>query len=255
MPKTSSMGRGIQAVMAVGARHAAGLAGGSVADIAAGLNRDRSQVSRYLRSASQEGFLARAEGRSYTLDWSLLTDAQLLTARRLESDGATALDALAAATDEACFLGILQGSGTVTIGESVPPGSNLVGSWLGRPYPAYCSDAGQAVLWEATAGEVRTVFAEVEFIRHGPNTPTGVDDFLARRDAARLRGYSVVDEEAEPGLYSLAVPVRDFRGEVAAALQIVGIKARLEPRRDACAAALLEQGRWLEARLGYRAPA
>jgi IclR family pca regulon transcriptional regulator len=252
MSKTSSMGRGIMAVLALGARHAAGHPGGTVADVAADLGKDRSQVSRNLRSGEQEGFLSRTGQRTYTLDWSLLTDAQLLTERRLQSDGGTALETLARETDEACFLGVLHGHSTVTIGESVPASSNLVGSWLGRPYPAYCSDAGQAVLWQASEAEVRTVFAEVDFVRHGPNTPADVDDFLARREAARARGFTIVDEEAEPGLYSLAVPVRDFKGDVVAALQIVGIKDRLEPRRTACAAALMAQGRWLEQRLGYQ---
>ncbi|WP_285249359.1 IclR family transcriptional regulator C-terminal domain-containing protein [Pseudarthrobacter sp. efr-133-R2A-89] len=250
MSKTSSMGRGIMAVLAVGSRQAAGRNGGSVSEVASDLGKDRSQVSRSLRTAEQGGFL-NCTGRTYSLDWSVLTDAQLITVQRLKSDGDSALDALAAATDEACFLGVLHGDSTVTIGESVPASSNLVGSWLGRPYPAYCSDAGQAVLWEASEPEVRRVFSDVEFARHGPNTPADVDEFLARRDAAKARGYSIVDEEAEPGLYSLAVPVRDFKGDVAAALQIVGIKARLEPRRERCAAALVAQGRWLESRLGF----
>jgi DNA-binding IclR family transcriptional regulator len=250
MSKTSSMGRGIMAVLAVGSRHAAGRNGGSVAEVAADLGKDRSQVSRSLRTAEQAAFLTRTR-RTYSLAWSVLTDAQLITAQRLQSDGSTALDALAAETDEACFLGVLHGDSTVTIGESVPAGSNLVGSWLGRPYPAYCSDAGQAVLWEASESHVRTVFSDLEFVRHGPNTPAGVEEFLARRDAAKIRGYSIVDEEAEPGLYSLAVPVRDFKGDVAAALQIVGIKDRLQPRRETCAAALMAHGRWLESRLGF----
>jgi IclR family pca regulon transcriptional regulator len=252
MSKTSSMGRGMMAILALGARHEAGLPGGTVAGIAADLGKDRSQVSRSLRSGEQEGFLGRTLERTYTLDWSILTDAQQLTGRRLHTDGAVALEQLARDTDEGCFLGVLHGASTLTIGESVPASSNLVGSWLGRPYPAYCSDAGQAVLWESTEAEVRTVFAGVDFVRHGPNTPSDVDDFLVRLAAARVRGYSVVDEEAEPGLYSLAVPVRDFKGDVAAALQIVGTKTRLEPRRTGCAAALVEQGRWLEARLGYQ---
>jgi DNA-binding IclR family transcriptional regulator len=250
MSKTSSMGRGLMAVLAVGSRHAAGRPGASVAEVAADLEKDRSQVARSLRTAEQEGFLVRS-GRAYTLGWDFFTDAQLITASRLESDGAAALETLAAGTDEACFLGVLQGDSTVTIGESVPASSNLVGSWLGRPYPAYCSDAGQAVLWEASEAEVRTVFANAAFVRHGPKTPASIEEFLARRDAARARGYSIVDEEAEPGLYSLAVPIRDFKGDVVAALQIVGIKDRLQPRRHSCAAALVEQGRWLESRLGF----
>jgi DNA-binding IclR family transcriptional regulator len=254
MSKTSSMGRGIMAVLAVGTRNAAGLPGGTVADIANDLGKDRSQVSRSLRGAEQEGFLQRGELRSYTLNWSLFTDAQLLTEQRLQSDGMTALEGLAGETDEGCFLGVLNADSTVTIGERVPASSNMVGSWLGRPYPAYCSDAGQALLWEASDAEVRTVLANASFVRHGPNTPVDVEDFLARLRDARSRGYCIVDEEAEPGLYSLAVPIRDFKADVVAALQVVGPKTRLEPRRESCAAALTSWGKWLESALGYSGP-
>ena len=254
MSKTSSMGRGIMAVLAVGSRNSDGMPGGTVADIAADLGKDRSQVSRSLRAAQQEGFLARRGHRSYTLNWSLLTDAQLLTEQRLQTDGVTALEGLAGETDEGCFLGILSGDSTVTVGERVPASSNMVGSWLGRHYPAYCSDAGQALLWEASDDDVRTIFSDVAFVRHGPNTPADVEDFLSRLRAARERGYSIVDEEAEPGLYSLAVPIRDFKGDVVAALQVVGAKTRLEPRLEVCATALVSWGKWLELALGHASP-
>lgn len=256
MSKTSSMGRGIMAVFAAGSRAAQGLPGGKVGDIAADLGKDRSQVSRSLRTARQEGFLSGpGDQRSYSLAWSLLTDAQLLTEKRLESDGGTALEALAAETNEGCFLGVLSGASTVTIDERLPASSNLVGSWVGRPYPAYCSDAGQALLWHADDDEVRTVLSGVGFERHGPNTPVDVEDFLSRLQQARVRGYSIVDEEAEPGLYSLAVPVRDFKGDVVAALQVVGSKSRLEPRREHCARALVTWGKWLETALGFTSAA
>lgn len=244
------MGRGITAVLAAAERQGRGLPGGTVAEIAADLGRDRSQVSRSLRTAEQEGFLRRTPQRTFALDWSVLTDAHLLTRRRLHTDGTTALDRLAGETDEGCFLGVLSGTSTVTVGESIPASSKMVGSWLGRPYPAYCSDAGQALLWEASDAGIRKVFTGVPFVRHGPNTPTDVEDFLSRLRLARSRGYSIVDEEAEPGLYSLAVPVRDFRGEVVAALQVVGPKSRLEPQQAKHAKALVGQGKWLEAMLG-----
>lgn len=250
MSKTTSMGRGIAAVLAAGERHTRGLPGGSVAEIAADLGRDRSQVSRSLRTAEHEGFLRRTPQRTFAVDWSILTDAHVLTRRRLHTDGMAALERLSSQTDEGCFLGVLNGESTVTVGESIPASSKMVGSWLGRPYPAYCSDAGQALLWESSESEIRQVFAKVDFLRHGPNTPSNVDDFLERLEAARRRGYSIVDEEAEPGLYSLAVPIRDFRGEVVAALQVVGPKSRLEPRRLQHAEALLAQGQWLETTLG-----
>ncbi|BCW08678.1 IclR family transcriptional regulator [Arthrobacter sp. NtRootA1] len=252
MSKTSSMGRGMMAILAVGARHAQGYDGGTVADVAADLDKDRSQVSRSLKGALQEGFLARRDQRKYSLGWTILTDAQLVAEQRLKTDGLTALEGLASETNEACFLGVLSGNSTVTIGEQVPASANLVGSWLGRPYPAYCSDAGQALLWDAPDEEVRKIFESVEFVKHGPNTPSSVEDFLARLNDARVRGYSIVDEEAEPGLYSLAAPIRDFKGEVAAALQIVGPKSRIEPHRETYTVALHSWQEWLESKVGGR---
>jgi IclR family pca regulon transcriptional regulator len=252
MSKTSSMGRGMMALLAVGARHAEGFDGGTVADIAARLGKDRSQVSRSLKGAQLEGFLRRTGQREYSLDWSILTDAQLVTEQRLKTDGLTALEGLASETNEACFLGVLSGNSTVTIGEQVPESANLVGSWLGRPYPAYCSDAGQALLWDADDAEIGKIFDDVEFVKHAPNTPESVDDFLKRLNKARTRGYSIVDEEAEPGLYSLAAPIRDFKGDVAAALQIVGPKSRIESQREAFAIALGSWREWLEVQVGGR---
>ena len=255
MPKNSSMGRGMNVVFAVSARHAGGSAGATVADVAADLGKDRSQVSRGLKAALQEDFLIRGERRAYALHWGLYADARALTEQRLRTDGLTALEGLVEDTGEGCFLGVLSGDSTVTVGERVPADSKMIGSWIGRPYPAYCSDAGQALLWEATDDEIRTVFSRTEFVKHGPKTPTGVDDFLERLHAARERGYSVVDEEAEPGLYSLAVPVHDFRGEVLAALQVVGPKSRLEPKSAECGAAVVKWGRALEAALTGRSAA
>ncbi len=171
------MGRGMMAIIAVGERHAEGHDGGTVAEVAARLEKDRSQVSRSLKGALQEGFLARSGDRAYRLDWSFLTDAQLVTEQRLRTDGLTALEGLATETNEACFLGVLSGNSTVTIAEHVPA-------------------------------------------------------------------------NAEPGLYSLSAPIRDFKGEVAAALQIVGPKSRLEPLRESHALALNSWRDWLEARVG-----
>ncbi|MDK0524036.1 IclR family transcriptional regulator C-terminal domain-containing protein [Streptomyces sp. ML-6] len=50
-------------------------------------------------------------------------------------------------------------------------------------------------------------------------------------EATRRNGYSVVDEEAESGLCSVAVPVRDFTD---AAVQVVGPRRRLELRTQEC---------------------
>lgn len=224
--------------------------GASVTDVARALGRERSHVSRTLAALAEQDVVVRDAERRYHLSWAWYTAAEDLVDRRLRLEGLAVLDDLAAATGEAAFLGVLRGDTTVTIVESLPPASRMVGTWVGRAYPAFCSDAGQAVLWDADDDEVRAVFSATVFQPAGPNAPRSTEDFLARLREARERGYSIVDEEAEQGLYSVAAPVWDFRGEVVAAVQVVGERIALSPRTDTIARACCAAADTLSARLG-----
>ncbi|MEU1179728.1 IclR family transcriptional regulator [Streptomyces sp. NPDC005820] len=249
----STVVKGLEALSALARGTAEGLRHGSaasVAELARRMGRDRSQLSRTVTAMTAEEFVARDDvSGGVTPHWRLYAAARDLTAHRLRTDGLTALEGMATETGESCYLGVLVGDTTVTVAERVPPGSRQLGSWIGRPYPAYCSDCGQALLSDADDDEVAAVFARTAFTPHGPRTPTGLDDFLRRLAVTRERGYSIVDEEAEPGLYSVAVPVRDFTDEIVAAVQVVGPRHRLEPRTQECVAAALRWGHRLETAL------
>lgn len=244
------MGRGFEVISALAEVTRTPPFRAGVSAVAARLGRDRSQVSRALASLEVLGFVVRAADRAYRLSWNWYAAAQELTDRRLRVDGLDLLEQLSETSDEACFLGVLEGDSTVTIVESIPPASRMIGSWIGRAYPAFCSDAGQAVLWDATDDEIRAVFTRTDFRSPGPNAPASVDDFLARLDAARERGFAIVDEEAEPGLYSVSAPVRDFRGEVVAGVQIVGMREALRPRTDELGALCVGAADALSRRIG-----
>jgi DNA-binding IclR family transcriptional regulator len=223
------MGRGLEILASLAEASGRPPYRAAVVDLANRLDRERSQVSRTLKYFADSG-LAVKDGKYYELSWDWYAKAQALTARRLREDGLTILEAVSEQTGEAAFLGTLHGDSTVTIVESVPPSTGMIGSWVGRAFPAFCSDAGQATLWDADEEEIRAVFASTVFTSAGPNAAATVDEFLGRLNEARARGYTIVDQEAEPNLYSVAAPVREFRGEVIAALQIVGVRDRLVDR-------------------------
>lgn len=227
----------------------------TVGEIARALGRERSQVSRTLATLDRSGLVERHPDRSFTLAWGWYAAAQELTAQRLRTQGLAVLEQLSAHLGEATFLSVLQGDTTLTTLESLPTDSRMIGSWIGRAYPAYCSDAGRAALWDASAAEVRAIFAATEFSPQGPNTPVSVDDFLARLDEDRRRGYTIVDQEAEPGLYSVAAPVWDFRGEVVGAVQVVGTRAEIQARTAECGEACARAAGALSRQLGAPASA
>jgi DNA-binding IclR family transcriptional regulator len=61
-------------------------------------------------------------------------------------------------------------------------------------------------------------------IQHGP--------LYERLAVARAQGYALVDEEFEFGLVGAAAPVRDFRGQIVAALNVSAPKFRLGERLE-----------------------
>lgn len=249
LPHLSSMGRGFEVLRALGDLSRRGVAS-TVQAVARELDRDRSQISRTLSVLAERGLVVRDTERAYTLSWNWYATAQELTDQRLQTAGTSTLDDLAAELGQPCFLGVLRGDSTVTLLESIPEESRMIGSWRGRAYPAFCSDAGRAVLWDASEEEIRAVFAGTDFRSPGPNAPASIDDFITRWHQDRSRGYSIVDQEAEPGLYSVAAPVWDFRGEVVAAIQVVGERTILHPRTAECGAAAGRAATELSRQLG-----
>lgn len=92
---------------------------------------------------------------------------------------------------------------------SLMPGSRL---------PAHCTSMGRVLLAALPEAEAR---AAVERSNLSPRTPrclTSPDDIMARVALARTEGYALIDQEVEVGLRSIAVPLYDVRGRVAAAL-------------------------------------
>lgn len=240
MATHSSMGRGMEVFRGLGRTAHALPCGTPVSSLAESLERDRSQVSRTLAALAQARLVDRTRA-GYRVAARTYARAQALSEHRLRVDGLTVLEQLSAITGEACFLGELYGASTVTIAESIPQSMGMVGSWVGRAYPAFCSDAGYAALWDADDAEIAAVLGRIDASLGGPGAVTGVAEFITRLQRARARGYSIVDEEAEAGLTSVAAPVYDYRDEVVAAVQVVGhsapVRSRVSEFGNACRAA------------------
>ncbi|MGI8928426.1 MAG: IclR family transcriptional regulator domain-containing protein, partial [Candidatus Limnocylindrales bacterium] len=78
--------------------------------------------------------------------------------------------------------------------------------------------------------ELARFFAGVDFGGGGPDAPRDVDALYEHIRIARRVGYAIVDEEFEPGLVAVSAPVRGFRGDIVAALNVSGPKFRLGSR-------------------------
>lgn len=218
---STSLTRAIAILVALGSPDVAGGHGIGVIQIAKIIGREKSQVSRTLKTLSEAGLVLRdPETMQYRLGWRFFTLAASAVDQHLLALAPTVLRQLVARVNEGAHLSVLEGRQVLTLMSESPGRAIQAAGWVGRAAPMHCTSAGRALLFDHTDDEVREMFAEEGLSPAGPCAPRNVAELLARLHAARQVGFVVIDEEFEPGLVAVAAPVRDFRGGVAAAVNI-----------------------------------
>jgi IclR family transcriptional regulator, KDG regulon repressor len=251
--RETSIRRSLEVLLSLGSEAAIESGGLGVTRIADLLGREKSQVSRTLKTLATFGLVDRdPDSLAYRLGWRIYALASLAGDRRLLDLARPLLKQLVDAFEERAFLSILQGSATLTLLSESAPTSLQASGWVGRETPAYCTSVGQVLLLDEDASGLARLFAGVTFRQLGPGTPRSLEEFAARIAVARERGYAIADEEMEPGLVAAAAPVRDPAGRIVAALNVSGPKFRLGDRLDAAGETLVAAAADLSAALAGR---
>ncbi|MER7051724.1 IclR family transcriptional regulator C-terminal domain-containing protein [Streptomyces sp. NPDC000351] len=95
---------------------------------------------------------------------------------------------------------------------------------------AVLADSGEEIQYTARASTGRVMSARVTVGTRLPARATSLGRVLLSLPEVRSQGYALVDEELEPGLRSIAVPVRDRTGRVVAAVNVAMHAARRTTR-------------------------
>ena len=136
------------------------------------------------------------------------------------------LESLAATTGESVNLGVRDG-GDVLVLVSVPSAKNLrFDQGAGTRVPAHASAMGKVLLAfdPDLDGEVRSL---PELTKLTGSTITSRSELRKALEATRDRGWAINDEEREPSVRTIAVPVRGSSGWVAAAVAVQGPSSRM----------------------------
>ena len=91
---------------------------------------------------------------------------------------------------------------------------------IGFRLPAYCSALGRVLLADLPSAALNDYLARTPLRAITSHTLTIPDAIRARIATAKADGFSFVDQEAEHGFRSIAVPLRKFDGSLLAALNI-----------------------------------
>lgn len=165
------------------------------------------------------GFKAFALSQTYLRQGGLLYRAQ------------ATLQEVAQATGETAYLAVLQKQEIAYIAAIESDQTVRVVSRLGTRLPAYCTAAGKTHLAALAESQLDRIYPEEDFEVHTPTTHP--DKAALRRDLQQIseRGYAIDDEELDPEVRCMAVPVRDYSGSVIAALSVSGPSFRMSRER------------------------
>lgn len=222
----------IEKVLAIfrvlGSEEALASKGLGVVRIAQLIGRERSQVSRVLKTLDESRFVDRdPETLKYSLGWQFFALGARAGDQRLINASSPVLKRLVLNLDETVHLSVLQGVEVLGVLQESPSHGIQAASWVGLLVPAYCTSSGRSLLLDHSRAGLTELLSRVNFYSLGPNTVRDVDELYELILTARERGYAYAEEEVEPGFVAVGAPIRDLRGRIVAALNVEGPKYRL----------------------------
>ena len=132
---------------------------------------------------------------------------------------------------EVVNLGILDGTETVYVERIKTEQLININLNIGSRFPAFCTSVGKAILAFLPEDRLEEVLNKTEFIPFTSNTIKDREELKQELDRVRTRGFAINNEEDVYGIRTVAAPVRDFRGEVNAAVNFSVPSVRVSKRK------------------------
>ena len=180
----------------------------------------RAAVRRILMTLCEMGY-AQQNMRAYTLTARVLRlGFSYLSSSTLATRAQPVLERIAEQAHESSSLSILDGTEVLYVARAAAARVMVINVSAGSRLAAYCSSMGRVLLSAKTDAEIRDLLARSPIQAHTRKTITSKTKLLQAIRQVRQNGYSVVDEEIELGVRSIAVPVHSRQGSLVAAMNV-----------------------------------
>lgn len=190
----------------------------SITQVAAATGLDRATARRCLLTLHAEGY-ADYDGKFFTLTHKILRLGMgALASLHLPQIVQPWLDQLAEQIGQSCSVSVLDDTEIVYMARAAQRRVMSIGLMPGTRLPAHCTSMGRVLLGALPRDQARAIVERSDLTPRSPFSRTDPDEIMEKIDEARDKGYALNDQEIEAGLRSLAVPLRDSRDRIVAAL-------------------------------------
>ncbi|MCP1402177.1 IclR family transcriptional regulator C-terminal domain-containing protein [Achromobacter insolitus] len=121
-------------------------------------------------------------------------------------------------TGEICTVSVLDGEDVVYVARAEMPSPLSRRLGVGERLPTHATSSGHVLLAGASVQERELFIAKAPFARHTQHTLVEAAELRQAIEDAAKAGYALASEHLELGICGLAVPIKDERGRVVAAL-------------------------------------
>jgi IclR family transcriptional regulator, pca regulon regulatory protein len=132
------------------------------------------------------------------------------------------MEALVAEVKESCSAAMLDGTDIVYVLRVPTHKIMSISLGVGSRLPAYCTSMGRMLLSALPDAEVMKCLQASELTPRTKYTVTDIKELMAKVVQTRKQGWSLVNQELEEGLVSMAAPITNRSGQTVAALNISG---------------------------------
>lgn len=194
----------------------------SITEISKRMNLHKSTVHSLLKTLQAHRYIAQNEenGR-YLLGLKLFERGNMVVSYLdMRNVARKHLEWLSATTNLTIHLVVIDGKEGVYVDKVEGSGVTVVYSRIGRRVPIHTSAVGKSLVATKTDSELDQLLEGYEYTRPTNKSVSSKEEFLAEIEHARIAGYSIDNEENEPGIICFAVPVKDYSGKVIAAISM-----------------------------------
>lgn len=201
----------------------------TLTEVARATGLARAVARRFLLTLAELGYV-RTDGREFSLRPRVLElGYAYLSGLTMAEIAQPHVEDLVAQVHESSSISVLDGEDIVYVVRVPTSRIMTVAISIGTRFPAYCTSMGRVLLAAKDDADLRRYLEEVSLVAHTKHTITDRHTLRQVLAEVRTRGYALVREELEDGLASIAVPVHDSSGAVAAAMNVSTNARRVDP--------------------------
>jgi len=198
--------------------------------LSADLGMNNSTALRFLTTLEKNGYVQQeAETRRYLLTMKICTlSHKLLSKNNIVFYAKPFLEHLADVFKEVTCLAIEQDMSMMYVATHDGP-DNMLKSfhYIGKRAPMHCTGSGKLLLTNYSDDQLLDYLDKKGNIKPTGNTINTFKELKAELERIRKQDYSIDNEECEVGMRCVAIPIRNYTGNIVAGLSVTGPSVRM----------------------------